>query len=764
VARQSIYDVSMIGNPPNWNSNDYHPSGPCRPYEGKVDPDILSRLQLDTDHRHRLKGAYSLDPVPIACIRVNDDRQFRQFKQDVIGVASWIWDTPFGRVTSFAADIPLKGKKKLLTARMFVPTDEAFAKTVYAQGRLVFFVTFQGKRTDLYEVDFALGVKGGIDALSYIDTNNISPIIYHDPELAFWLVLASNAKNWKADLKITDQLSINWANGAHSFFNRTQTMINEDEWFEDGQLSLGLAQTEDIVRLSGKFPYTYSIFEAIAQPQPSFDTVLGLMKQVLTDNLFLEELISNRWNMPGNVSGLSGNMFRFFDQFFVALQLITEATKSGTRRLWIDALQRPMQIRYLELDLVKLGQTSPRYWHELEQFSYPFNLGRFLTGEDAPVPCVELWEATKDIHLDGSIDEANTTFAELLEDANNHAQWTIPPGAQVQVNIPEYPVVELYPVENQVYAVFRNSQNQYFIAGISMKSGHTVMPTLLKNLPSEPTDGNWRFEQNDEAKSALLLLLAAIVRDFMVVEERESVFATKRKTGRKSPNKRNPEELNVIYLPRIHYKNCNPSNYLNEFPPEKGRAKHKVRPHIRKTEKASKEQLWMAYQYNMHVPRGHTFVRPHERGGEDAKRKSVYRSRSASQLIYNTVNTGNNSDIKWFKFERDVVKLMKALGYDVDHQATNSRGDGGVDVFAYDPKGDEMWAIQCKCYATRHKIGPDVIRALYGSMASYPEGTRGMVVTTSRFTAGAEGEAQKMGIVLIDGQQFADLAVSIKLD
>ena len=41
------------------------------------------------------------------------------------------------------------------------------------------------------------------------------------------------------------------------------------------------------------------------------------------------------------------------------------------------------------------------------------------------------------------------------------------------------------------------------------------------------------------------------------------------------------------------------------------------------------------------------------------------------------------------------------------------------------------------------------------------EGTRGMVVTTSRFTAGAEEEAQKMGIVLIDGQQFADLATPI---
>ena len=142
---------------------------------------------------------------------------------------------------------------------------------------------------------------------------------------------------------------------------------------------------------------------------------------------------------------------------------------------------------------------------------------------------------------------------------------------------------------------------------------------------------------------------------------------------------------------------------------------------------------------------------------------TIYRSRSALQLIYNIVDPGGSTDVEWFKFERDVVSLMKVLGYDVKHQASNRSGDGGVDVFAYDPKGDEIWAIQCKCYAAHHKVGPEVIRALYGSMTSYPEGTKGMVVTTSTFTAGAKKEAHKMNITLIDGCQFTDLAASIKL-
>lgn len=128
------------------------------------------------------------------------------------------------------------------------------------------------------------------------------------------------------------------------------------------------------------------------------------------------------------------------------------------------------------------------------------------------------------------------------------------------------------------------------------------MPTLLKNLPGGPVEsGDWPYEHNDEAKSALLLLLAAIVRDFMVVKEREPVFSTKRMTGKKTPDICNPEELKVIYLPRIRYKNCNPTNYLNEFPKEASRIKHKVRPYFRKAKRASKERIWLAYRYNMHA-------------------------------------------------------------------------------------------------------------------------------------------------------------------
>ena len=52
------------------------------------------------------------------------------------------------------------------------------------------------------------------------------------------------------------------------------------------------------------------------------------------------------------------------------------------------------------------------------------------------------------------------------------------------------------------------------------------------------------------------------------------------------------------------------------------------------------------------------------------------------------------------------------------------------------------------------EIGPSIIRELIGTLHGYPMGTKGMVVTTSRFTRGARKEAEKTGIRLIDGHEF----------
>ena len=91
--------------------------------------------------------------------------------------------------------------------------------------------------------------------------------------------------------------------------------------------------------------------------------------------------------------------------------------------------------------------------------------------------------------------------------------------------------------------------------------------------------------------------------------------------------------------------------------------------------------------------------------------------------------------------------------------AASRRGDHGVDVYATKfVEGQlENWVIQCKCYSPKNKVGPKIVRELIGSLSHYEEPTKGMIVTTSSFTAGAMEEAKHAGIKLSDGVKFFKL-------
>ena len=78
--------------------------------------------------------------------------------------------------------------------------------------------------------------------------------------------------------------------------------------------------------------------------------------------------------------------------------------------------------------------------------------------------------------------------------------------------------------------------------------------------------------------------------------------------------------------------------------------------------------------------------------------------------------------------------------------------------------GDETWAIQCKWHAEDRSVEVDAIRELIGSMrdleTSGSANVRGMLVTTSRFTSGAQRLALRHDITIIDGPEFGSLCDS----
>ena len=123
------------------------------------------------------------------------------------------------------------------------------------------------------------------------------------------------------------------------------------------------------------------------------------------------------------------------------------------------------------------------------------------------------------------------------------------------------------------------------------------------------------------------LIASAIIRDFLVVEDRESLFSTKAQRSRALPRK----EQTIIYLPRFRYSKLRTDRPLVANKSVQHRAKHNAGPHVRRADSASTTERFLAQRYGLSLAQGFTFVRPHEREiGVLKERLKVYRSNSVA--------------------------------------------------------------------------------------------------------------------------------------
>ncbi len=97
------------------------------------------------------------------------------------------------------------------------------------------------------------------------------------------------------------------------------------------------------------------------------------------------------------------------------------------------------------------------------------------------------------------------------------------------------------------------------------------------------------------------------------------------------------------------------------------------------------------------------------------------------------------------RFEALVEALLRREGFREVRRIGGS-GDGGVDVVATAP-GGEHFVIQCKRWGA--SVGSPQIRDLLGALHAHP-GHRGVLVTSSTFTAPARECAAGTGLTLID--------------
>lgn len=117
-------------------------------------------------------------------------------------------------------------------------------------------------------------------------------------------------------------------------------------------------------------------------------------------------------------------------------------------------------------------------------------------------------------------------------------------------------------------------------------------------------------------------------------------------------------------------------------------------------------------------------------------------------------------------FERLVLDLLMALGYGATPRGAarvlGRTGDGGLDgIVKEDALGLDVIYVQAKRWARHNAVGRPVVQGFIGSLIG-AGASRGVLLTTSRFTAGALEYAERLQnhqVILIDGERLAELMI-----
>ena len=164
--------------------------------------------------------------------------------------------------------------------------------------------------------------------------------------------------------------------------------------------------------------------------------------------------------------------------------------------------------------------------------------------------------------------------------------------------------VELTEIHDEVYFVWRAASNRYWLTSVGLRAQTFNNPHMLP-----PEKGG------EKVAAVLEVLMTALVRDFWVAEERRKIFDVKQRQRPRAKRGRGTDR-HFVDLPRIRYVSSGLRfDRLNEQLEHAQRARHYVRPFLRKVERPSPLQLEIARRDNVQLTEGFTYVRGHYRGG-----------------------------------------------------------------------------------------------------------------------------------------------------
>ena len=113
-------------------------------------------------------------------------------------------------------------------------------------------------------------------------------------------------------------------------------------------------------------------------------------------------------------------------------------------------------------------------------------------------------------------------------------------------------------------------------------------------------------------------------------------------------------------------------------------------------------------------------------------------------------------------FERLILALLTRMGFHAE--MTKTTGDGGIDIIAVldKPIIGGRYLFQCKRFSPDNFVGGPTVRDFYGAVTA-DRAIKGILITTSDFTAQAREFAEKAGVELIAMPQLNGLLAEFGL-
>jgi len=136
---------------------------------------------------------------------------------------------------------------------------------------------------------------------------------------------------------------------------------------------------------------------------------------------------------------------------------------------------------------------------------------------------------------------------------------------------------------------------------------------------------------------------------------------------------------------------------------------------------------------------------------------AAYRQWRGRQLLNSQTDLASIRSLSWRRFETLVGEAYRRQGYVVSGNASDGP-DGGVDLLL--KKDGSTLLVQCKQWKT-WRVGVKVVREVFGVMTDrHADGA--VIVTSGRFTPEARSFAAGKPIELVEGQQLAELVLSVQ--